>query len=223
MSEENRPKKKPRRHQRRRRPNKNQKSQSKEESQVRSQNSVTKKADENRGQRKPHGQRPQSRNNPQRTQNKNSSRPRRNRNNNRKRKPITTRGVVGAYLETISRYLKARKDYFDSFRGTLNKKVRRTFDNYQKQLKTLRGFEKTLKPWQAEELQKNIEFFPEDNEFSKNHPGEEIAEKVEETEEKVFFHELISQKERSRYAEDTEESEGSIDDYTKYKESLMQA
>ncbi len=219
MSEENRPKKKPRRHQRKRRPQ-GQKGQSK--NRPNNSSNQAKRAD---GQ---NTQRPQAQdnNNKNSSQNRNRSRNRnrnKNRNRNNNKKPtITTRGVVAAYLETVGRYLKARADYFDSFRGVVNKKVRRTFDNYQSQLKKLRGFEGTLKPWQKEELDKNIEFFPKDTEFSSNHPKDEIAETVPEGEDKVFFHELISQKERPRYASDTEETEGSLEDYTKYKESIIQ-
>lgn len=125
--------------------------------------------------------------------------------------------LLQEYDAVMAKHLEARRKYFELyFRADYNRLAQLEDQFYQTGLE-VRNFERQLKPWQLQELQrKKTEFFPLDDEYSKNHPEGEVDLPVS-----AFpttnFHLVPTQLERPKYKEDTEEGEGTYEDYIAYK------
>lgn len=153
-------------------------------------------------------------------QNKKTNNPNNTQKKKFNKKNISVKEVISYYMEENLKLQQLRLTFFEAFHSPSSKKARKAKDHYFRSLRTLRNFEKKLRPWQKEELNKFVNFFPNDDQFSKSSDAEnlELIEEQEETKDNIieFFHELESQKESS-FESDTEESMGTIEDYQKYK------
>ncbi|MCB9090996.1 MAG: hypothetical protein H6621_11870 [Halobacteriovoraceae bacterium] len=146
------------------------------------------------------------------------------RRNTSPRSPTKTRhhpsDVVSIYLDFMSRYLNARKEYYGSYNVANERKRRHLYNQYIQCLQQLRNYETKLHSEKLETLQAHVDGFPNDTKFSSHHPQDEIGNPADIENEQLRplqYFELLSQKERPQYEEDTEESSGSIDDYYAYK------
>jgi hypothetical protein len=116
-------------------------------------------------------------------------------------------------------YHSARKKMYELFHRADKRNLRKIILNYEKSLSQLREFERKLPDRQKGILDKHINFFPEDLEFSTNHPEAELPEGEVTEEGKTLSERHLKpiQLERPSYKEDNEETQGTIDDYLQYK------
>ena len=87
--------------------------------------------------------------------------------------------------------------------------------NYDNALKNLRDFEVKLEDWQKEILNKKIDGYPHDREYTTNNGIEPVGDQVSFVGEFEDPHLLEVQK--TDWSGDTEESTGTMEDYEKYK------
>ena len=141
-------------------------------------------------------------------------------NSNRKPKALTPAKVLLKYENLMEQYIQTRNKLFHLFgREKKQKQLEKVQRNYDKSLNDLRSYENKLNDWQKEVLDKKINAYPEDREYSKNHDLEPSGDIVSFTGEFEDPHLLPTQK-AENWAEDTEESSGSMEDYQKYKEEM---
>ncbi len=166
-------------------------------------------------------------------QNANPNSKRRNNNNNRygqaaKRRPSasapsvspqrnTADSFLHKYEDLRTKYIEARKKYYDMFGRKDSKEVMRLERAHFDALQRLRQYEESLAPWQREVLQNKTNPYPEVNDYSEAHQDDEEELQMP----MAPFpdpHKLHSQEEAcQQYGDDMEESEGSMEDYKKYK------
>ncbi len=143
----------------------------------------------------------------------------------RGKRPIPTREVTSRYDQLLGDHLRNREKYFEWYFRADNQKFNKIVKNLEQSRLALRNFEKTLRPWQKEVLDQKVEFFPLDDEYSSNHPEDqqqdvESHEAIDAKSQRgVSYHVNSVQQSRPDYSDDTEETEGSMLDYQKYKDS----
>ena len=137
-------------------------------------------------------------------------------NRNRRPKSLTPARVLQKYDNLLEQYVVARRKYFELYGRASGKQLDKVERNYQTSLKNLRNFEDKLEDWQREVLKKKINLYKEDREFSTNHNLTPEGDTVSFTGEFEDPHLLPTQK-ASEWSKDTEESEGTMEDYEKYK------
>lgn len=200
-----------------------------------------------RGQQAPrHNQVNQSRNNPQggrqeaNGQGPASSGPSRNNNrrrNNRKnrygRRPNAPRAPQGPvplserrpphldrayekYQNLLDQHLIARKKYFELFYRADYQQKAKLERNFYQTLFDLRDFEEKATPEIKDFLKIKTNGRSEDYIYSENHALEKVG-KLEIEGEKFEDPHFLPSQARADYAEDTEESSGTLDDYKNYK------
>ncbi|WP_127715948.1 hypothetical protein [Halobacteriovorax sp. HLS] len=147
-----------------------------------------------------------------------------NKNNNNKKKKFFKKGprlsaeelITLKYNNLLEQHLLARKKYFALFhRADPNQKAKLERIYYNTASK-LREFEMTLTGEKKELFKKHFDSLKPDYQYSTNHDLPPEPEHVSHQEEFEDPHYLEMQKE-AKYADDTEESMGSIEDYKKYK------
>jgi hypothetical protein len=134
---------------------------------------------------------------------------------------LTSNQVLVKYDNLLEQHLITRRKYYEYFNRVDDRQLRRLEKNFFASIEHLRRFEASLEPWQREALEKRkTERYKLDLTYSLNRnldpsqlPQVEIsAEEIEDP------HFTDSQKEAfDAYKEDTEESEGSYEDYLKLK------
>jgi hypothetical protein len=154
-----------------------------------------------------------------RRNNKNSKRPsnRRPRNNNRRGPQLSLEEkAMRNYYNLFERYLQARKKYFGLFHRADPRQLEKLEKSFNRHLNELREFEEGLSPEFKELFKKKFDGHKLDHTYTENHelPVEGLEISMEETDEDPHY--LVSQKE-SVFSEDTEESQGSFEDYQLYK------
>jgi hypothetical protein len=134
---------------------------------------------------------------------------------------LTTNQVLVKYDNLLEQHLITRRKYYEYFNRVDERQLYRLEKNFFDSIEHLRRFEAGLEPWQREALEKRkTERYRLDLTYSHNRgidpneasdievPSDEIADP----------HFTDSQREAfEQYKEDTEESEGSIEDYLKLK------
>ncbi len=148
--------------------------------------------------------------------------PNKKRPNNRNRRPktLTPARVLQKYDNLLEQHLIARKKYAEVHARVSGKQLQKVVANLEKTRKALHEYESTLKTdWQKEVIKKRLDFYPEDRQFSTTHELEPVGDAVDFEGTFEDPHLLASQKATS-WASDTEESEGSMEDYEKYKQSV---
>lgn len=163
--------------------------------------------------------RPNNRNNNRkRPPSANKKRPNNNNNNrNRRNKALSPSRILQKYDNLMEQYIVARKKFFEMFGKDAKKQVEKVERNYNTALKSLRDFEVNLKEdWQKKVLEEKIDAYPADRQYSESREIEPKGDIVAFTGTFEDPHLLPTQKAEA-WADDTEESEGTIEDYQKYK------
>lgn len=171
------------------------------------------------GDNKPQVQAKDNSNKPSPKKNSNNKNKRR-RNNNRNRsnnnkKPLKDDEIILKYDNLMEQHLNARKKYFENYHRKDKRRVEKLERNFHKTALDVRAFERRLKPHQFEILEKKIDGYSLDLDYSQS--SGELA--VTELPVAPFGdpHENQTQQARTSYKDDTEESVGTMDDYEKYR------
>ena len=143
------------------------------------------------------------------------------RNRGRSGRVLTTNQVLVKYDNLLEQHLITRRKYYEYFNRVDERQLYKLEKNFFDSIEHLRRFEANLEPWQREALEKRkTERYKLDLTYSLNRgldPAEEPKVEVspEEIEDPHFKE---SQKEAfEMYKDDTEESEGTFEDYLKLK------
>ncbi len=153
-------------------------------------------------------------------QNRNSNTKKRFNNRNRRPKTLSPIKTNQKYDNLLEQYLIARRKFFDIHGRGKEKQLAKVERNYQLALKNLRDFEKDLKDWQIEALKEKLNAYPEDRQFSKEHDLAPNGDEVSFVGEFEDPHLLPTQK-SDTWTNDSEETEGTMEDYERYKNGLV--
>jgi hypothetical protein len=144
---------------------------------------------------------------------------------NRSRRPngrvLTSNQVLVKYDNLLEQHLITRRKYYEYFNRVDERMLYKLEKNFFDSIEHLRSFEARLEPWQREALEKRkTERYRIDATYSENRGWDPLEKPVVEVKPEDIEdpHFKDSQKEAfAEYAEDTEESEGSFEDYLKLK------
>lgn len=172
----------------------------------------------NQGQSQNRGDNKPSNNNSNRRNYKNRNR---NKSQNREYKggdprTLTPQKVIMHYDHLLEQHTEARQKYFEMYhRGNAQQK-----EKYEKRfnqtLEALREFETIINPDNKKVLMERIESYPRDLFYSDSHGIDpDSSDPLPTTIDDIHMNDV--QKSRPSYASDTEETEGSMEDYYKYK------
>jgi hypothetical protein len=136
-------------------------------------------------------------------------------------RPLTSNQVLVKYDNLLEQHLITRRKYYEYYNRVDERQLFRLEKNFFDSIEHLRRFEANLEPWQREALEKRkTERYKLDLTYSGNRGWnpEEIAKADFQPDENEDPHFKESQKEAfEEYKEDTEESEGTYEDYLKMK------
>lgn len=206
------------RNNRKRRPNQEQgekqgqsQNQKKADSKDRNQNSNRQRSNQKKSNRTQGNKRPQR--SGQRKSRNYSQRMKRLRN-----RPLSPEDKFLRSYETVyNAHEKAKHDYFAKFHRVDWRRRRKLELKFFETIEKLRKFEDELEPWQSDLVyNKKWKNYRLDTTYSKNHnlEGPEEPPKEEDISDPMI---LQSQMLRNDFSEDTEESEGTLEDYERYK------
>lgn len=134
---------------------------------------------------------------------------------------LTTNQVLVKYDNLLEQHLITRRKYYEYFNRVDERQLYKLEKNFFDSIEHLRRFEANLEPWQRETLEKRkTERYKLDLTYSNNRDWnpEEIAKADFQPDENEDPHFKDSQKEAfEEYKDDTEESEGTYEDYLKLK------
>jgi hypothetical protein len=133
-------------------------------------------------------------------------------------RPLNSVQIGQRYDQLLDQHLVDRKRFFEYFNRSSYEECYRLETQFYKSIENLRAFEDSLEDWQFEYLRKKVDRYKPDLTYSTNHDLPTIAEvevKDDEIEDPHFTRNQM--KAFELYAQDTEESSGTIDDYLKYK------
>lgn len=168
---------------------------------------------------RPNPQQPQEGRN--QAENRNRNHQTGSKNRNRSGRVLTTNQVLVKYDNLLEQHLITRRKYYEYFNRVDDRQLRKLEKNFYDSIEHLRRFEMNLEPWQREALEKRkTERYKLDLTYSGNRgwDPEEIAKQDFQPDENEDPHFKDTQKEAfEEYKEDAEESEGSFEDYLKYK------
>jgi len=136
-------------------------------------------------------------------------------------RPLTTNQVLVKYDNLLEQHLITRKKYYEYFNRVDYRQLKKLETNFFQSIEHLRKFESSLEAWQRDALEKRkTERYKLDLTYSLNRGLDttvkpEVLVSADEIEDPHF---KDSQKEAfEAYKNDTEESEGSFEDYLKFK------
>jgi hypothetical protein len=134
---------------------------------------------------------------------------------------LTSNQILVKYDNLLEQHLITRRKYYEYFNRVDERQLYRLEKNFFDSIEHLRRFEASLEPWQREALEKRkTERYRPDLTYSQNRGIDPLeAAKVEVTPDEIEDpHFKDSQREAyDEYREDTEESEGTYEDYLKLK------
>lgn len=143
------------------------------------------------------------------------------RNRSRSGRVLTTNQVLVKYDNLLEQHLITRRKYYEYFNRVDERQLYKLEKNFFDSIEHLRRFESNLEPWQREALEKRkTERYKLDLTYSNNREWnpEEIAKAHFAPDENEDPHFKDTQKEAfEEYKDDTEESEGTYEDYLKLK------
>ncbi len=140
---------------------------------------------------------------------------------NRRPKSLTPSRIVQKYENLLEQYVQARRKFFEVFGRGSTKQVDKVERNYDNALRNLRNFEFDLKEdWQKDVLNQKINGYPEDRQYSSEHNLTPKGDEISHVGDFEDPHLLPTQK-ASNWAEDTEESIGTMEDYQHYKDNVV--
>ncbi len=140
----------------------------------------------------------------------------RNSNRNRRPKSLTPSRVLQKYENLMEQHAIARKKYFEVFGRITGKQFDKVQQNFNKTLKAIVDYKNSLKDWQKEVLDKKLDFYPPDRQYTTTHELEPVGDEVPFEGDFEDPHLLVTQKEHE-WSNDKEESSGTYDDYKAYK------
>lgn len=156
-----------------------------------------------------------------RAENRNRSHQGGSRSRSRSGRVLTTNQVLVKYDNLLEQHLITRRKYYEYFNRVDERQLIKLEKNFFDSIEHLRRFEANLEPWQREALEKRkTERYKLDLTYSKNRDWdpEVIAKEGFAPDENEDPHFKDSQREAfEEYKEDTEESEGTYEDYLKLK------
>ncbi len=132
---------------------------------------------------------------------------------------LTTNQVLVKYDNLLEQHLITRRKYYEYFNRVDERQLYKLEKNFFDSIEHLRRFESNLEPWQREALEKRkTERYRLDLTYTSNR-GVSTEGQIEITPEEIEDpHFTDDQKEAfEAYKDDTEESEGSYEDYLKMK------
>lgn len=142
-------------------------------------------------------------------------------NRGRSGRVLTTNQVLVKYDNLLEQHLITRRKYYEYFNRVDERQLYKLEKNFFDSIEHLRRFEANLEPWQREALEKRkTERYKLDLTYSNNRGWnpEEIAQAEFRPDENEDPHFKDSQKEAfEMYKDDTEESEGTYEDYLRLK------
>lgn len=141
-----------------------------------------------------------------------------NKNRNRRPKALSPSKIAQKYDNLVEQNLIARKKYFEMYARAKGQAYQKITGNYMRTLRAVFNFKSTLNEWQQETLDKKLELYPEDNQYTTTH-NLPLTGEVEVENDQIEDIHLNENQKLASYKDDTEESTGSIEDYKKYKES----
>jgi len=134
---------------------------------------------------------------------------------------LTTNQVLMKYDNLLENHLMNRRKYYEYFNRVDDRQLKKLEKNFFDSIEHLRRFEKKLEPWQREALEKRkTERYRLDLTYSNNRITDPSLLATPEVNESDIEdpHFTDSQKEAfEAYKDDTEESEGTFEDYLKLK------
>jgi hypothetical protein len=134
---------------------------------------------------------------------------------------LTTNQVLVKYDNLLEQHLVTRKKYYEYFNRVDDRQLLKLEKNFYDSIEHLRRFEASLEPWQREALEKRkTERYRPDLTYSNNRGWDpQEMTKVEVSAEEIEDpHFKESQKiAYEEYRDDTEESEGTYEDYLRLK------
>lgn len=132
------------------------------------------------------------------------------------KKPLRDHEIILKYDNLMEQHLLARKRYFENYHRKDKKRVEKLERNFQKTGLDVRAFENRLKPHQFEILEKKINGYALDLDYSTRTGEEPITELP--TGPFADPHENEVQASRPEFKDDTELTMGTMEDYEKYRE-----
>lgn len=124
--------------------------------------------------------------------------------------------IVMHYDYLLELHVQARQKYYELFFRANPQQKEKLEKKFNATREALREFEEMMKPEHKEILKKRIDGNPQDHIYCENHGIDPTACDPLPTEiENIHMNDI--QKSRPDYSEDTEESEGSMEDYYKFK------
>lgn len=150
----------------------------------------------------------------------NKNRRRRYSNKNRRPQSQNLKGedfVIVKYLNLLDQHIVARRKYFDNFERVGEKQREKLERNFIETQKTFLAFKERLKDEDLKIFNEKFESLKPDLTYSTNHqlPTGEVEPEV--TVDQIEDPHYLQTQIQANYAEDTEESVGSMDDYKAYK------
>ena len=134
---------------------------------------------------------------------------------------LTTNQVLMKYDNLLENHLMNRRKYYEYFNRVDDRQLKKLEKNFFDSIEHLRRFEKNLEPWQREALEKRkTERYRLDLTYSNNREIDPASLAIPEINESEIEdpHFTDDQKEAfEAYKDDTEESEGTFEDYLKLK------
>jgi hypothetical protein len=144
-----------------------------------------------------------------------------NRNRRSGGRPLSANQVLVKYDNLLEQHLITRRKYYEYFNRVDDRQLKRLEKNFFASIEHLRRFEESLEPWQRDVLEKRkTERYRPDFTYSNNRnlDGNMLAPIEVSPDEIEDPHFKESQKEAfAEYKADTEESEGTFEDYLKLK------
>lgn len=156
----------------------------------------------------------------QKQNNNRRRRPNNSRNNNKRRRskrPLSASQVIIRYDTLLDQHLQNRQKLYSLFHRADPQQKAKLERKYAQSLEQLRQFEERLKPWQKEVLEKKTQGYNPDYSFSQMNDIDPTLSEDAGDGPWEDPHELESMKSRPSYAEDKEESKGTMEDYYAYK------
>jgi hypothetical protein len=147
--------------------------------------------------------------------------PKKRSNNNRNRRPkaLTPAKILQKYDNLLEQHLVARKKFSEVHGRVSGKQLNKVVSNLEKTRKSLHEYRSTLKlDWQQEIIKQRIDLYPPDRQFTTTHNIEPVGDEVSFEGDFPDPHFLPCQE--KSWADDTEESSGTQEDYEKYKQSI---
>jgi hypothetical protein len=135
-------------------------------------------------------------------------------------KPLTGPQVIQKYLNLLDQHIANRRKYFEQYDRDDGRHRKRLERNFFASVELLRRFEEKLQDWQREHLKLHVDGYRPDTTYTGNRSISTVADPVPFEGDFADPHFTETQKEAFvAYAEDKEESLGTIDDYLQYKAS----